>query len=115
MDNKPNHGFLKKLIFFLKFLEIRLRFVFILIITALLVGYWDNIQNYWERWQRNRAAGHEQAAGPVESEFEFFCPMHPFVIRDHNGKCPICGMDLVQRRKGAPAELPAGTLARVQV
>ena len=40
------------MLFFLKVLEIRLRFVAILVITALAVGYWDNIVNYWERWTR---------------------------------------------------------------
>ncbi|MGC2457643.1 MAG: efflux RND transporter periplasmic adaptor subunit [Gallionellaceae bacterium] len=24
------------------------------------------------------------------------CPMHPEIMQDHPGKCPICGMDLVQ-------------------
>ncbi|MBM3333144.1 efflux RND transporter periplasmic adaptor subunit [Candidatus Sumerlaeota bacterium] len=111
---------LRRLLFFLKLLEIRLRFVAILVVTALVVGYWDNIQNYYERWQRTRLAqtaevhkGHVE--GVAESEFEFFCPMHPFVVRDRAGKCPICGMDLVQRKKGAPARLPEGTLTRVQV
>lgn len=110
------HGALKRFLFFLKFLEIRLRFVLILIITALVVGYWDHIQNYYERWQRERSAdqhaGHTEA---VESEFEYYCGMHPFVVRDRQGKCPICGMDLTQRKKGEATALPEGTLARVQV
>ncbi len=109
-----NHGTFKKFLFFLKFLEIRLRFVMILVVTALVVGYWDNVQNYFERWHRHRA-GVETSDQQAESEFEFFCPMHPFVIRGHKDKCPVCGMDLVQRKKGALMELPEGTLARVQV
>ncbi|MCE5229330.1 efflux RND transporter periplasmic adaptor subunit [bacterium] len=107
-----NHPLHKRILFFLKLLEIRLRFVLILIITALVVGYWDHIQNYWERWQRERAGTveqHEHAA-----EFEFFCPMHPFVVRHAPGKCPICGMELVKRKPGAAAALPEGTIARVQ-
>jgi RND family efflux transporter MFP subunit len=87
----------------------------ILIITALVVGYWDHIQNYYERWQRERAeAGHEGHAAEAESEYEYFCGMHPFVVRDRPGKCPICGMDLTQRKKGEAVSLPEGTLARVQ-
>jgi hypothetical protein len=27
------------------------------------------------------------------------CPMHPDVLRDGPGKCPICGMNLVKRAK----------------
>ena len=84
--------------------------------TALLVGYWDHIENYYERWQRQRAAvdGPSGTAAPL-TEFEYYCGMHPFVIRDHPGKCPICGMDLVQRKRGAPSTLPEGVFARVQV
>ena len=26
---------------------------------------------------------------------EYTCPMHPEIIRDATGSCPICGMDLV--------------------
>ena len=28
---------------------------------------------------------------------EYTCPMHPQVIKDEPGKCPICGMDLVPK------------------
>lgn len=35
-------------------------------------------------------AGHGQAQ-------EYTCPMHPQIIRDAPGKCPICGMDLVPK------------------
>jgi len=122
MPNPPpsNHGIGRKILFFLKFLEIRLRFVLILLVTALVVGYWDNIQNYYERWERNRQAqtSHGHGGGPhseADAEFEYYCAMHPFVVRNHPGKCPICGMDLVKRKKGAPLTLPEGTLARVQV
>lgn len=116
---------MKRFLFFIKFLEIRLRFVAILVVTALVVGYWDNIQNYYERWQRNRAAqtqtspGHEHAASApataAESQYEYTCAMHPFVVREQPGKCPICGMDLIKRKKGTQANLPEGTLARVQI
>lgn len=35
---------------------------------------------------------------PVESKpaaTQYTCPMHPSIVQDHPGKCPICGMDLV--------------------
>jgi len=32
--------------------------------------------------------GHDKATANT-------CPMHPEIVRDHPGKCPICGMDLV--------------------
>ncbi|HBF35317.1 TPA: hypothetical protein DDW35_12220 [Candidatus Sumerlaeota bacterium] len=120
-SSTSSSGFFRRIIFFLKMLEIRLRFVFILLITALLVGYWDHVQNYVERWQRAHAPheGHdhatEAAASPGLQLFEYFCPMHQFVVRTDPGKCPICGMNLSQRLKGAATKLPEGVLARVQV
>lgn len=116
-QDPKEHSFLRRVLFFLKFLEIRLRFVFILAVTAIVVGYWDHVQNYYERWQREhgRAAAGAAANGEAaHSDIEYFCPMHTFVVRDHAGKCPICGMDLVKRQKGAAQPLPEGVIARVQ-
>jgi Cu+-exporting ATPase len=31
---------------------------------------------------------------PVSSAVEYTCPMHPQIIQDHPGSCPICGMAL---------------------
>ncbi|NEX20836.1 efflux RND transporter periplasmic adaptor subunit [Thiorhodococcus mannitoliphagus] len=28
----------------------------------------------------------------------YICPMHPNIVQDHPGTCPICGMDLVEKR-----------------
>lgn len=108
-------GGIKRVLFFIRFLEIRLRFIFILVATALLIGYWDHIQNYYERWQRHHSAAPSDHLEAVRGEFEYYCGMHPFVVRDAPGKCPICGMDLVQRKRGAAAMLPEGVFARVQV
>ena len=80
----------ERVLFFIRFLEIRLRFIMILIVTALIVGYWDHIENYYERWQRHRAGVSTQEEGAAHSEFEYYCGMHPFVVRDTQGKCPIC-------------------------
>ncbi len=35
---------------------------------------------------------------------QYLCPMHPQIVRDEPGRCPICGMNLVPRRDegGAP-------------
>ena len=32
-----------------------------------------------------------------QSEVKYVCPMHPQIVRDHPGTCPICGMDLVEQ------------------
>ncbi|HRI87098.1 MAG TPA: efflux RND transporter periplasmic adaptor subunit [Candidatus Hydrogenedentes bacterium] len=108
-------GSVKRILFVIRFLEIRLRFVVLLLITALAVGYWDHVQNYYERWQRSRIASVDGGESVAQSEFEYYCGMHPFVVRDTMGKCPVCGMDLTQRKRGAPSTLPEGVFARVQV
>jgi Cu(I)/Ag(I) efflux system membrane fusion protein len=38
----------------------------------------------------------------------YYCPMHPAIIQDRPGECPICGMTLVPKRVSRPApEAPA--------
>jgi len=106
----------RRLWLLVKIVEVRLRFVAILLALGLFIGYWDTIKNYWDRW--TRPAVH---VAQLDADHEFFCPMHPKVVRqtyEPNGdvpKCPICGMPLSQRVKGAAAELPAGVTARVQL
>jgi FtsP/CotA-like multicopper oxidase with cupredoxin domain len=39
------------------------------------------------------------AAGPVA----FVCPMHPPIVREESGSCPICGMKLVPQAAGDAA------------
>ncbi|MGA2240583.1 MAG: efflux RND transporter periplasmic adaptor subunit [Verrucomicrobiota bacterium] len=52
-------------------------------------------------------SGHEKA-GASEAKTLYTCGMHPQIIQDHPGNCPICGMKLTPIRKqagtGAPAE-----------
>ncbi len=31
----------------------------------------------------------------------YTCSMHPQIIRDKPGKCPICGMDLIKKEENA--------------
>jgi Cu(I)/Ag(I) efflux system membrane fusion protein len=47
------------------------------------------------------------------------CPMHPDVVQDHPGRCPICGMDLVQtqhqQHSDAGVQIDTATLQRMGV
>jgi Cu(I)/Ag(I) efflux system membrane fusion protein len=49
------------------------------------------------------AAAQPQAAdkGPAQN-VEYYCPMHPNIVKAEPGKCPVCGMALVKRSKPAP-------------
>jgi Cu(I)/Ag(I) efflux system membrane fusion protein len=56
------------------------------------------------------ATRHEpRAEQPVASKAEepkplWTCPMHPTIVQDHPGECPICGMKLVPLEKGKPQD-----------
>jgi Cu(I)/Ag(I) efflux system membrane fusion protein len=39
----------------------------------------------------------------------YYCPMHPQIVQDHPGECPICNMTLVPKPEG-PVK-PSGTMA----
>ncbi|MEO8497910.1 MAG: efflux RND transporter periplasmic adaptor subunit [Planctomycetota bacterium] len=41
-------------------------------------------------------------AAPTGLEGKFSCPMHPEVIQNEAGKCPVCKMDLIQIPLGSP-------------
>jgi len=43
-------------------------------------------------------SAHQHPAGEV-----YTCPMHPEIIRDQPGSCPICGMDLVKKETASKA------------
>ena len=43
--------------------------------------------------------GHEHATPMADT---YTCPMHPQIVRNAPGKCPICGMNLVKKESAAP-------------
>jgi Cu(I)/Ag(I) efflux system membrane fusion protein len=93
-----------------KVVELRLRFIALMAITGLTFAYWDTIANRYDKWMRPSAHAHA-----ISSGIEYFCPMHPGVVRDQPGSCPICGMPLSRRKKGEAVVLPEGVTARVQL
>lgn len=95
---------------FLTILFVRLRFVFVFVAVGLLVGNWSRITNVVDRLTR------PHGEGVASGDHEWFCPMHPTVIRnDASAACPICGMPLSKRKKAEKADLPAGILGRLQL
>jgi Cu(I)/Ag(I) efflux system membrane fusion protein len=42
------------------------------------------------------APAHDHAAPSAEAKTRYTCPMHPTIVSDHPGDCPICGMALVK-------------------
>jgi hypothetical protein len=98
----------------LKLVQVRLRIPAILIVSALVVGRWDVVRNYWDRLTRT-APGERFASQAVSNDTEYFCPMDPGVVSDWPGKCPMCNMPLVRRKRGEAVALPDGVVARMQL
>jgi membrane fusion protein, copper/silver efflux system len=94
-----------------KTLFVRLRFILVFVVIAVIVGKWD-----WIMAVAEKAIGHPKVAGPTSGEFEWYCPMHPTVVRpDGTQKCPVCFMPLTKRKRGEPVQLPPGVAARVSL
>jgi Cu(I)/Ag(I) efflux system membrane fusion protein len=93
-----------------KVVELRLRFIALMAATGLVFAYWDTIWNRYDKWMRPASEAHAAVAG-----IEYYCPMHPQVVQDEPGSCPICGMPLAKRKKGEKSPLPEGVTARVQL
>jgi membrane fusion protein, copper/silver efflux system len=113
----PGLGFLGKTWWWFHFLILvklaRLRFVVVLVVIGLVVVKWDTLSAIYQRWTRPADTA-EAATGDVE----YFCPMHPAIVRDNpHDKCPICFMNLSKRKKGEQfgEALPPGVVNRVQL
>jgi len=54
----------------------------------------------WYAWQHK---GHDHAAEGKAAQGKqlYTCSMHPFIIKDKPGTCPICGMELIKKIEGA--------------
>lgn len=63
----------------------------ILIVVALAGGG-------WYAWQHK---GHDhEAEKAAQGKQLYTCSMHPFIIKDKPGTCPICGMELIKKIDG---------------
>jgi Cu(I)/Ag(I) efflux system membrane fusion protein len=66
-------------------------------------------------WFAGRAKdGHDHGAPLAKDQYQ--CPMHPTIVQDHPGDCPICGMKLVKMAAATPGgtEQPAAADAKPQ-
>jgi len=98
-----------------KTIQARLRFIVILAAVGGAIMYWETLNAHYEKWTRPLVS--EESAASADTEY--WCPMHPTIVRDHPDKCPICGMPLSKRKKGEASAseeaLPPGVVSRVQL
>ena len=66
--------------------------------TALGGGYWAGSV----RHDHGEAEGGKPSA--VDAKTQWTCGMHPFIIRDEPGLCPICNMELTPLKPGTGGE-----------
>jgi len=100
---------------FFRIVNVRLRFIFLMVVIGVVVGNWEDIMNRYDRWRRPaQATGTAAVQDVAVQEVEYYCGMHPNIVKSEPGNCPICGMTLSKRVK--VANTPAtGALGRVQL
>jgi Cu(I)/Ag(I) efflux system membrane fusion protein len=81
-------------------------FVAALVATAVFAG-----GGTWLVTHRDHDDGH--AAAPAAEQWQ--CPMHPSIVQDHPGDCPICGMKLVKVAATGGGAAGAGAQPTVEV
>ena len=113
----PGLSFLGKVWWWFDFIILvklaRLRFVAVLVGIGIVITQWDLLVAHYEKWTRSA-----DDVMTTSGNSEWFCPMHPSVVRDNSKeKCPICFMPLSKRKKGESSDKPlaAGIVSRVQL
>ncbi len=98
----------------LRLAEVRLRVPIVLVVAAVVIGRWEVIRNYWDRFTRSSTAQNTFKL-PISSDTEYFCPMDPGVVSHGPARCGVCNMALVRRKRGDAVMLPDGVVARMQL
>lgn len=71
--------------------------------SGLLDEYKPKIEHGWAVLTNNQDVDHSAHQSKV-----YTCPMHPAIIRDKEGECPICGMDLVLKEQDSESVSDTG-------
>lgn len=72
----------------------------ILLVVIILAAAAGGGLLYKNGWFKDDGGGHSKLEHKVQL---WTCSMHPFIIKDKPGTCPICGMELIKKVDGATA------------
>ena len=87
---------------------------FLAVMVLLVLGFWlayrfgfldkykPQMEHGWAVLTNNQDVDHSAHQSKI-----YTCPMHPEIVRDKEGECPICGMDLVlkeQEQESSPTK-----------
>ncbi|MFO0943306.1 MAG: heavy metal-binding domain-containing protein [Pirellulales bacterium] len=97
--------------FWVRVIELRLRFVLLIAFIAIVFTTFSWMVNAWTKFTAGLVDGLDNS---VSGDSEFFCPMDPGVVSPWPAICPICNMDLVKRSKTEAQILPSGAVSRMQ-
>ena len=68
----------------------------VVILVALVASTLVGVGAYWLGHSAATDDASSAATPSPEAKARYQCPMHPSVVQDHPGECPICGMQLVK-------------------
>lgn len=77
-----------------------------LFVLVLLAGCNGGGENKESHAPANPNSAVHQGHGHTTAEEEYTCPMHPQIVQNKPGTCPICGMDLVKKVHAGGDSLP---------
>lgn len=73
-------------------------FILPVVFCLLLIGFTacnnEKKEDHSQHWQQETSNQR-----PAASNEQYTCPMHPEIVKDRPGSCPVCGMDLVKKEK----------------
>jgi len=85
------------------------RTAILLILAVLLIGGIGGGYLWFSRHD-----GHDHGEMTAQGAVQYTCPMHPFIIKDKPGACPICGMSLVPVKKAEEGKPKQGELEMLE-
>jgi Cu(I)/Ag(I) efflux system membrane fusion protein len=70
--------------------------LFAMLLMALVLAGTITLRQTGVSVRVGRAVGQTQHAVQQSDKELYYSTMHPWIVQDHPGSCPICGMELVE-------------------